>query len=94
MKNAREVYKKVREALADSLPVFLTDGTVTRKVERVELYLYGDMDGTLDVLCCDTAGGSHWVQLIVKWPSDELADYSLTVLDGDTFIAPDWWINI
>lgn len=94
MVNAREVYQKVMEALADSHPVFLTDGTVTRKVERVELYLYGAMPGTLDVLLCDGNGKSHWAQLSVEWPSDELDGYGLTVLNGDIFIAPNWWISI
>ncbi len=93
IKDAKQILHQATEALADGRPVFLTDGTVTRKVIQVELTnhdLASHIKGSLDVLV-EVEG---WIQISMSWPWDELIGCGLTDLDGELIIAPDWWIAL
>ena len=93
IKDAKKILSRLEEALAAGHPVFMTDGTVTRKVIQAELTdsdLAFGREGTLDVRIED----GSWKQIPVIWPWDELTEYGLTELDDGLYIAPDWWIAL
>ena len=53
MKNAKLILSQVAEAIASGHSVFMTDGTVTRKVIKVEITDFNlsfGKEGTFDVL--------------------------------------------
>lgn len=93
MKNARLILSHVDEAIASGHFVFMTDGTVTCRVVRVEItdfnFSFGS-EGTFDVL----VENHGWKQIPMTWPFEDLNGYGLTELDGDLYIAPDWWIAL
>lgn len=93
IKNTKQILSCITEALAAGRPVFMTDGTVTRKVIQVELTdsdLAHSRESTLDVRIED----GSWKQIPVSWPWDELAGYGLTELGDGLYVAPDWWITL
>lgn len=93
IKNAKQILSSITEALAAGRPVFITDGTVTRKVSKVEITsadLAHGREGTLDVLLED----GRWAQIPMNWPWDDLIDYGLANLGDGLYIAPDWWIAL
>ena len=93
IKDAKKILSCISEALAASRSVFMTDGTVTRRVIQVELTdsdLVLGREGTLDVRIED----GSWKQIPVSWPWDELTEYGLTELGDGLYIAPDWWIAL
>lgn len=93
IKNTKQILRCITEALTANRPVFITDGTVTRKVILVELTdsdLAHGRVGTLDVR---TEDGS-WKQLPINWPWDEVTGCGLTEMGDGLYIAPDWWIAL
>lgn len=94
MKNAKQIYTVVTDALNAGRSVFLTDGTVTRKVAQVEISKYGVTENTLDIQVIDSYDNKTWVQIAIKWPWDELDNYGMVELEKALYIAPDWWIEI
>ena len=93
IKNAKQILSCITEALTAGRPVFMTDGTVTRKVTKVEMTSQDLVRGRESTLDVRTEDGS-WKQLPVNWPWDELAGCGLTSLDDGLYIAPDWWIAL
>lgn len=78
------ILKRVEEALAKRQTVFITDGTVTRRVLEIsesdgELFISGDAN-TWVTLVCDLCG------YVDGW----------NVMDAKEglYIAPNWWIKI
>lgn len=93
IKNAKQILSSITEALAAGRPVFITDGTVTRKVSKAEITstdLAHGREGTFDVLLED----GRWAQISINWPWDDLIGYGLANLSDGLFIAPDWWIAL
>ena len=91
MKNAKLILSQVAEAIASGHSVFMTDGTVTRKVIKVEITDFNlsfGKEGTFDVL----VENDGWKQIPMTWPFEDLKCYGLTELDWNLYIAPDWWI--
>ncbi len=94
MTNANEICAAVKEAQNVGRTVYLTDGTVTREVFQVEISNWGFAWDTLDVLIIDGDENKVWIQIQIKWPWDELDGWALEEVDGNFFIAPEWWLEI
>lgn len=88
-KNMNKIFPYLTGALSAKRNVYFTDGTVTRKVLSIEWSDYG-----FDLLIDNGDNKSRWVYLPISWPSYELDGYALAEMDGDLYIAPDWWIKI
>lgn len=93
IKDAKQILSRITKALAAGRPAFMTDGTVTRKIVKVEITdpnLVCGRKSTLDVCIED----GSWKHIPIKWPWDELTEYGLTELGDGLYIAPDWWIAL
>lgn len=91
MTNADEICAAVKEARDAGHTVYLTDGTVTREVIRVEISNWGFTRDTLDVLIIDGDENKVWIQIQIKWPWNELDGWALEEMDDGLYIAPEWW---
>jgi len=66
IRNANEICSVITEEIALSHPVYLTDGTVTRDVVKVECTERSfNNTATLDVLLKDGDESNKWVQIAI-----------------------------
>lgn len=98
MTNVSEVCAAVKNALDAGRTVYITDVTETRKVISAEFLAatsYRKFDEQSLVVLVDYGDGEvkPW-EIMVTWPSDELIGWALGEVDGNLFIAPEWWFDI
>lgn len=91
VRKASEVCAAINDAISTGRKVYITDTVETRSVIRAEL-----VPGmkTLSVLLDAENKGTKWWEVAVTWTFDELDGYALGELDGELYIAPEWWFDI
>lgn len=91
MKRIEKILPIIKDALAKEIPVYITDGTVTRAVvwvsyDRDFFNSYGFFHVSYE------ANGEWYVFSGIKTTMlDELIEWSVKQHDGFWYIAPDWW---
>ena len=98
MTKAVEICAAVEQALAAGRTVYITDATETRKVVSVEFLAansYRKFDEQSLVVLADYGNSETkpW-EIVVTWPWDERDGWALEEVDGDLFIAPEWWLKL
>ena len=84
--NVNEIIEVFDKCMVDCIPVFVTDGTVTRKVICVEK----DINGLYFSIYAESTG---WISLIMSCAT-YLDSYSAALYQDGYIIAPDWWHDI
>lgn len=84
--STKQTIDTIIDRLNAGLEVIVTDGTVSRKANKAEIYL--------DVLSID--GVANNIPWCVEIPTDDFdnSKYGITEIDGVLYVAPQWWINI
>ena len=80
-----QVMDKIAEYLVNDRPVYVTDGTVTRRVVSAVVYNH--------VLSLNTDQPREYVEIpeaVLSQPDG----WSMQELSDGLFIAPEWWIAI
>lgn len=85
--DVNKIVEIINKCMTDGTPVFVTDGTVTRKVIRVEKY---ERDGYYFNVYAEETG---WIALVVNC-AIYLDGYSGALYQDGFIIGPDWWHNI
>lgn len=93
--NATEICKTVKESLSNDVSVYFTDGTETRKVVDIYHHTHTYNESYLDITVENGEGKRESRFIRTIWALLYEADgYDIVNLNGDMFIAPDWWIAI
>lgn len=90
VRKASGVCTAINDAISTGRKVYITDTVETRSVIRAE-FAPGE---TLSVLLDAGNKETKWWEVAVTWPFDELDGYALGELDGELYIAPEWWFDI
>lgn len=88
MRMAREILLKVEELLESGIPVYITDGTVTRIVTGVEHEFNAQCEYL--AVCYEADGKRHFLEVETDL-SGRLPSWALRKYGGGWFFAPLWW---
>lgn len=86
--NMQQIVKAIQDALQANRPVYLTDGTVTRLVQAVEV----DDCGIGDFLTIHTETAIMQYEISVDGYLTQ--DWGLAELSDGLYFAPNWWIEL
>lgn len=91
MKKATDIVKKVSGMLSVGLPVYITDGTVTRQVTDISYARYQFNSSGFLYVPYAVEGTNGYVASLETDMYDDLIGMSLVQCGYETYLAPDWW---